>query len=129
MLMSVEKTSIEDRLTKAFEGVATTAERVGIPVATFALGAITIGISSRVQISILPWLGTGLILASLVTYVWLTSRSTIRVLSPPPPIPVDLKEQLEWMREELSRQNRWLRRELEPKTAKSADATTENTNS
>src|SRR3977135_2194204 len=102
--MAAANTSLEDRLTKTFEKVATTAERVGIPISTFAVGAITIGISSRVQISILPWLGTGLILASLATYVWLTSRSTIRVESPPPPIPLELKEQIDWMRDELTAQ-------------------------
>jgi len=94
---------------KAFERVASTAERVGIPTATFAIGATTVGLSAKVPIEILPWLGTGLILASLGTYIWLTARSTIKVQLPPPPIPTELQAQLDWMRTQIDTQNTWIR--------------------
>ena len=101
---------IEDRATRTFERVVTITERVGIPVATFAMGALTLGISTQfAEIPQLPWLGTILMLASLVTYVWLTARSTIKVQPPPAPIPIELKELIDWMKEEISKQNEWKR--------------------
>src|SRR3954451_10338453 len=106
--------AFEDRLARSFERVASTTERVGIPAATFAIGAIALIVSAyETNIWILPWLGTALILAALGTYIWLTSRSTIRVQLPPPPIPVELQEQLRWMREQLEGQNIWTRAVLE----------------
>ena len=106
--------SVEDRFARSFERVASSTERVGIPAATFAVGAIALIVSAYVTIVwILPWLGTALILAALGTYVWLTSRSTIRVQLPPPPIPVELQEQLRWMRGQVDEQNRWMRTALE----------------
>jgi hypothetical protein len=107
------KGSFEDRLAQTFERVASTTERVGIPAATFAIGAIAVMVSSnQPKIWILPWLGTALILSALGTYIWLTSRSTIRVQLPPPPIPVELQEQLLWMREQVEQQNKWTRAAL-----------------
>jgi len=106
--MSESKTA-PSILARQFEHVANIAERVGIPVATFAAGAITLWLSSKSSIPQLPWLGTVLILASLATYVWLTARSTIRIQSPPAPISSDLKEQLDWMREQIDTHNQWLR--------------------
>ena len=99
------KDSVEDRLTRSFERVASTTERVGIPAATFAIGAIALIVSAYVtRVWILPWLGTALILAALGTYIWLTSRSTVCVQLPPPPIPVELQDQLRWMRDQVQRQ-------------------------
>ncbi len=107
------KKAMEERLLQTFERVASTTERVGIPAATFAIGAIALIVSAYVTtLWVLPWLGTGLILAALGTYVWLTSRSTVRVQLPPPPIPVELQEQLSWMREQVQQQNEWTRTHL-----------------
>jgi len=113
--------NIEDRIAGSFERVATTAERVGIPVATFAIGAVAIGIASQAHLEILTWLGTALILASLGTYVWLTSRSTIRVQLPPPPIPTELEEQLRWLREQVEQHNSWMRGVLERQIERKQD--------
>lgn len=93
----------------ALDRIVTTVERVGIPVATFAMGAWALFISTTVQLAVLPWLGAALILASLLTYVWLTARSTIKVTSPPPPVARELAETLAWMRDELGRQHEWAR--------------------
>jgi hypothetical protein len=109
--------NIEDRITAAFERVVTTAERVGLPIATFAVGAWAIFLSDRTQIAVLPWLGVTLILASLAAYVWLTARSTIKVQSPPPPIPSELKELMEWMVNEITIQAKWARARLEEQGA------------
>ena len=106
MSQSKSDTSI---LAKQFGQVTDIVERVGIPVATFAAGAITLWLSSKTSLAQLPWLGTGLILASLATYVWLTARSTVKVQSPPAPIPVELQEQLDWMRNQIDIHNQWLR--------------------
>jgi|SRR5882724_4646684 hypothetical protein len=104
-----EGDSAQSLFARQFEHVANVAERVGIPIATFAAGAITLWLSSKATIPQLPWLGTVLILASLATYIWLTARSTIRVQSPPAPIPVELQQQLDWMREQIDGHNQWLR--------------------
>lgn len=107
--------AIERRATEAFERVAKTAERVGIPIATFAVGAVTLWLSTlskMANITVLPWLGSALILASLATYVWLTERSTIRVQSPTAPIPTELKEVMDWMRGEIEKQGDWARNQL-----------------
>lgn len=106
-------TSTEDRFNAALYKVASTTERFGIPATTFAAGAVTLIISTRSNIVSLPWLGTTLILASLATYIWLTSRSTVRVQLPPPPIPVELKEQLDWMRRQLTSQDVWMKTQLD----------------
>jgi len=106
--------SVEDRLARSFERVASTTERVGIPAATFAIGAIALVVSAyETRVWILPWLGTALILAALGTYVWLTSRSTVRVQLPPPPMPLELQDQLRWMREQVQQQAEWTRTILE----------------
>ncbi len=102
---------IDERATEAFERVASTAERVGIPVATFACGAVTLFLSSQVGQTVpqLSWLGVLLIIASLGTYIWLTARSTSRVPVQATPVPEELKEVIEWMKNEISKQNEWNR--------------------
>jgi hypothetical protein len=50
-----------------------------------------------------------LIVAALATYIWLTERSTVRVPSPPPPLPPELVDLLLWMRLEITQQNEWSR--------------------
>ena len=116
---STEKISTEDRLSKTFDRVASTTERVGIPIATFAIGAITLGMSYSRNLSLLAWLGTGLIVLAFASYVWFTTRSSIRL---PAPLPLELKEQINWMRQEISVQNKWLRREVDDlKAMKSAN--------
>ena len=102
-----------DSQTSTFDRVVSTVERVGIPVATLALGAMALWMSPVVQIPVLPWIGATLILAALATYVWLTSRSTLRVQSPPAPLSAELVEMLEWMRGEISKQNEWARRQAQ----------------
>lgn len=101
--------SVEYRLARAFGHVASTAERVGIPVSTFAAGVITLALGTYKAVPIATWLGASLVLAALGTYVWLTSRSTLRVQLPPPPIPTELQLQLQWMREQVEKQNDWAR--------------------
>jgi hypothetical protein len=103
-----DTSKFEERLTQSFERVATTTERVGIPAATFAIGSTALIVSALPygkEVWVLPWLGATLILAALVTYIWLTARSTIRVQLPPPPIPVELQEQLQWMRDQIEKLN------------------------
>ena len=130
-----------DKITAQFEKVAGVTERVGIPIATFAVGTIVLFLSATYgkEITLLPILGAILIVAALCTFVFFTWRSTVRVYGDPPPIPeelarelhwnrnelskrnaipLELKEQIEWMREEISKQQEWLRtrNENEPKT-------------
>jgi len=81
-----------------FQREISAAERVGIPAATFALGALVLYLTTYMQLWILPWVGALLIFASLGTYIWLTARSTQKVRSLPPPIPKELHEQLAWLR-------------------------------
>lgn len=100
--MAQQPSEALDRAARAFERVASTTERVGIPVATFAVGAVTIFLSTIVPINILPWLGAALILASLGTYLWLTARSTIKMESPPRPIQGELKDVIDWMMGEIT---------------------------
>src|SRR6266478_6386563 len=100
-----DKARIEERLSKTFEHVAGVTERVGIPAATFSLGAIAVIGGGYYKFEILTWLGTALVLVALLTYIWLTSRSTVKVQLPPPPIPVELQEQLVWMRQQVETQN------------------------
>ena len=38
---------VEDRIARSFERVASTTERVGIPAATFAIGALVIGLNAK----------------------------------------------------------------------------------
>ena len=104
--------AIEERLTKAFERVASTAERVGIPAATFAAGAIALFLSTRSQIQVLPWVGAALILGALGVYAWLTARSTVKVEPPPRPIAQEVTIELEWLRSEIAKNNKWLREQL-----------------
>jgi hypothetical protein len=92
-----------------FDRIVTTAERVGVPIATFALGAAVLLTSPMLAIPVLPWLGAVLVLAALATYVWLTARSTVRVETPTPPLPDEVRELLVWMQEEMRRQNEWAR--------------------
>lgn len=99
---------------RPFERVSTTKEPVGIPACTFASGAVALIVSPHyTTVWILPWLGAALISAALGTYVWLTSRSTIRVQLPPPPIPVELQGQILWMRDQVEQQTVWTRATLE----------------
>ena len=109
-----KRASDPDRIERSFERVATTKERVGIPAATFAIGAVSLIVSPHyTAVWILPWLGAALIFAALATYVWLTSRSTIRVQLPPPPMSVELQGQLLWMRDQVQEQTVWTRATLE----------------
>ncbi len=101
-----------DKLAEITKKVASTAERVGIPIATFAVGAVTLWLSTIIKLPVVPWLGAALILASLGTYIWLTGRFTIKVQSPPPPIPVELREIMDWMRKEIEKQNEWARSQM-----------------
>jgi len=100
---------LTETATTLFDRVVTTAERVGIPIATFGVGTWAIFFSVSGQVPVLAWLGAVLILASLGTYVWLTARSTIAVPSPPPPLPPEFTELLRWMRHELEREREWAR--------------------
>jgi hypothetical protein len=86
-------------------------ERIGIPVATLGVGVWAIYLSDRTQITIISWLGATLILASLVAYVWLTTRSTIKV--PPPRIPMELKVLIDWMVNDITMQLRETKDRLE----------------
>lgn len=102
-----------DKVTQAIDRVATTAERVGIPATTFALGAVAIIVRGFYPApDILTWLGTGLVLSALLTYVWMHARSTVQVHSPPPPIPPELNDQLKWMRDQLEKSATWNREPL-----------------
>jgi len=97
-------------LPKSLRIFAVLADRYGIPVATFACGAIAIVHSiNNTELKMLPWLGTFLILASLSTYIWQTSRSTIKKQMPPPPIQKELKEILAWMKVELQEEHNFYR--------------------
>jgi hypothetical protein len=103
-----------DVLVRPFERVSTTRERVGVPACTFAIGAVALIVSPHyAAVWLLPWIGAALIFAALGTYVWLTSRSTIRVQLPPPPIPVELQGQILWMRNQVQQQTEWTRATLE----------------
>ena len=98
-------------LTRAWEQIVSTAERVGVPIATFGVGAWAIFIASaRPELGLVVWLGSGLILASLGVYVWLTARGTMKA-PPPPPIEMsdEMMKMLTWMREEISKQQAWAR--------------------
>lgn len=126
--MSAEKPSkidksSPDRLADTFGKIAGTAERVGLPVATFTIGAIAVIWSTQVQISILPWLGGFLIVTSLVTYVWLTARSTARVQPVQPGVPSDLKDQLDWMRERLNAHDNWMMAKIDKPTEQQDEET------
>lgn len=112
------KKTIDEKAAESFERVATTTERVGIPVATFTIGACVLGISAfyakEQQINpILIWTGVGLILSSLFTYIWLTERSTTKVITPPPSTPQEMKDIIEWMQNEITSHNQWLRNNME----------------
>jgi len=137
----ISKKNAGDKIAAQFEKVASVTERVGIPIATFTVGAIVIFLSATYgkNINVLPILGAILIVAALGTYIFFTWRSTVRVYGDPPPIPEELakellwirnelsmrnaipqelREQIEWMRDEISKQQQWFRtrNENEPKT-------------
>ena len=70
-----------DKIAAQFEKVAGVAERVGIPIATFAVGAIVLFLSAATtygkEITVLPILGAILIVTALGTYVfWVFSLSS-----------------------------------------------------
>jgi hypothetical protein len=105
---------IEERATATIERVATTVERVGAPAATLAIGATIIILNSgHEKLGPLVWVGAVLVLAALGVYVWLTQRSTTHVQSLPPVVPDELMQDLRWLRDEMSEQNKWLRAQLE----------------
>jgi hypothetical protein len=92
-----------------FDHFVTTVERVGIPLATAAMGAYVLYVSPGSPITVLPYVGTALILAALATYVWLTARTTVKVPSPPAPLAPEVVALLAWMQKEISMQNQWAR--------------------
>lgn len=109
---------LDKRIADTFERVATTTERVGIPVGTFAAGMLVLLFSSQVDIPLLPWIGASLILAALGTYIWLTERSTTKAQLPPPPIPSEIDKLLNWMKEEQTIQNEWMRKMIQQSAQK-----------
>lgn len=115
---SKSKKSIDERAVDTFERVASTAERVGIPVATFTIGACILAVSAyyannQESNPFLVWTGVGLILSSLMTYIWLTERSTIKVQTPPVSTSKELNDIMEWMKNEITTQNKWLRENVD----------------
>jgi hypothetical protein len=112
--MPATNQTIDQQFTTVFDHVVSTAERVGIPIATFGMGAWALFFSTTTTMPALAWVGGALIVAALATYVWLTERTTIRVQSPPSPLQPELVQLLEWMQYEVSRQAHWARERHDP---------------
>ena len=105
----------EDRPIAAVERLAGAADRYGIPGVTFAVGAVALllpaifeKVSAQGKVAeILPWLGTGLMIAALLTYIWQTWRSTTRVHTTPPAIPSEFSELMNRMLEKIDQKDAW----------------------
>lgn len=98
----------EDRVIAAVEKVAGAVDRYGVPAVTFAVGAVALYYPAKDEAAkILPWLGTGLIIASLLTYIWQTWRSTTRVLPIPPSIPTEYLQLMDRLFQKVDENDKW----------------------
>ncbi|MHC4249677.1 MAG: hypothetical protein ACYS9X_11180 [Planctomycetota bacterium] len=105
-----EDKDVLSRGVQAFERIASTTERVGIPVGTFAIGSIAVLVApflgARIDTAVgstVAWIGLALIVCALLAYVWLTSRFTTKVQQPPPPLQPELKDMIEWMKLQIEK--------------------------
>jgi len=106
--MNDKNSKPEDRAIAAVEKVAGIADRYGVPLVTFAVGTVALLIPASGKVAeILPWLGTGLIIAALLTYIWQTWRSTTRVQSTPPSIPTEFIVLMNQLLEKIDEKDKW----------------------